>query len=240
MGAGGLVLLVLGVLVGGVMVWKPRALWWAFESWKFRNPEANEPSDAAYMMTRLSGVGLVVLSVVLGVALMRDGRTEQEEQRAAEEQAAADAAFVPPSPEVRALLPVVGAFAESGGNVAEVFFQVPENAFSERIRSSQSSSSTRLFTVPCYYKPVVTDAPDGRTLVNVELIWQPQKRADAAKSDACRLGGDRKTEKQFVRSPAGSPPPIVLTDAAIVTASGTEVTPAAPGNPVPALPQPAV
>ncbi|WP_336470697.1 DUF6199 family natural product biosynthesis protein [Mycolicibacterium peregrinum] len=52
----GIFLIVVGVLVGGVMAAAPRGIWWATQSWKFRNPEANEPSDTAYGMTRVGGV----------------------------------------------------------------------------------------------------------------------------------------------------------------------------------------
>jgi hypothetical protein len=45
----------------------PRSQWRAMQSWAFRNPEANEPSDAAYALTRLGGV---VVLVLLGVGVV--------------------------------------------------------------------------------------------------------------------------------------------------------------------------
>jgi hypothetical protein len=41
-----------------------RALWQRFEAWRYRSPEANEPSDAAYAGRR---VGLAVLAVLVGM-----------------------------------------------------------------------------------------------------------------------------------------------------------------------------
>ncbi|MEV0670691.1 DUF6199 family natural product biosynthesis protein [Mycobacterium sp. NPDC050441] len=51
----GIFLIIVGVLVGGVMAAAPRRIWWATQSWKFRHPEANEPSDTAYGMTQAGG-----------------------------------------------------------------------------------------------------------------------------------------------------------------------------------------
>ena len=48
----------------------PRGQWNALQSWAFRNADANEPSDAAYALTRLGGVvvlGMIVVGVV-GIA----------------------------------------------------------------------------------------------------------------------------------------------------------------------------
>ncbi|GEE01838.1 hypothetical protein nbrc107696_22840 [Gordonia spumicola] len=60
-------LIVLGVIAVGLFLWQvidPRGAWRATESWKFRNPDANEPSDTAFAMARVGGVvGIVGLAV---------------------------------------------------------------------------------------------------------------------------------------------------------------------------------
>ncbi len=32
----------------------PRRLWWLLSAWRYQNPEANEPSDAAYCWNRIT------------------------------------------------------------------------------------------------------------------------------------------------------------------------------------------
>ena len=41
----------------------PRGMWEKLSSWQFRDPEANEPSDAAFDMQRL--ISLISLSVLV-------------------------------------------------------------------------------------------------------------------------------------------------------------------------------
>jgi len=60
----GIVVLLIGVPLSFLMWFKPRELWRATESWKFRDPEANEPSDFAY---RLVAIGTTALTVLLAV-----------------------------------------------------------------------------------------------------------------------------------------------------------------------------
>jgi hypothetical protein len=64
----------LGLLVIGfgiMHIVAPEKVWRFTEAWKYRNPEANEPSDISYAMQRVSGavmvgIGLWVLSWSLG------------------------------------------------------------------------------------------------------------------------------------------------------------------------------
>jgi hypothetical protein len=60
----GLILLlvpVVALLVWGVI--SPRSQWRVLQAWSYRNPEANEPSDAVYTLTRIIGVVLIVVLV---------------------------------------------------------------------------------------------------------------------------------------------------------------------------------
>jgi hypothetical protein len=51
---------------GVIMLWgaiSPRGQWNTLSAWAYRNAEANEPSDASYMVTRIVNVvGLLVLA----------------------------------------------------------------------------------------------------------------------------------------------------------------------------------
>ncbi|MEZ5210656.1 DUF6199 family natural product biosynthesis protein [Gordonia sp. (in: high G+C Gram-positive bacteria)] len=52
----------------------PKGAWRATESWKFKNPDANEPSEAAYAMSRIGGVFALVMLVIGGVMLYNVSR----------------------------------------------------------------------------------------------------------------------------------------------------------------------
>ncbi|HZC27197.1 MAG TPA: hypothetical protein VE287_09230 [Actinopolymorphaceae bacterium] len=61
-------LLFAGLSLTGVMAaWElvnPRSMWLTLEAWKYKRPEANEPSDAEFVLRRILGfVGLVVVVV---------------------------------------------------------------------------------------------------------------------------------------------------------------------------------
>lgn len=234
MGAG-ILLIVVGVLVGGVTAAAPKAIWWATQSWKFRNPEANEPSDAAYGMTRVGGVLLIVLALVIGATIISDHREAEQRREAKEQQQAAERAFVAPPPEKRGLLPVIGYIAKQfpKGLSITVYYVAPGDSVREAVRDSASHRPIKS-SYPCYTSAGRRPAKDAPPLVNPELIWAPKGLGDLAKSDRCRLGIGRKVHEtsRFVDSSVQLP---VVTDSAIVDRNGTEILPAAPGNVVPKL-----
>ncbi|WP_399048991.1 DUF6199 family natural product biosynthesis protein, partial [Streptomyces evansiae] len=51
--------LVIGIPLGLFMLLRPRKIWWATESWKYKDPEANEPSEAGYGMQALGGLFVI-------------------------------------------------------------------------------------------------------------------------------------------------------------------------------------
>lgn len=70
-------MVVLGVLVLGGTFISPKSIWQATEAWKYKNPEANEPSETALELNRLGfavggmtmiGVGFAVNGVQYGNA----------------------------------------------------------------------------------------------------------------------------------------------------------------------------
>jgi len=54
-----------------LFVWgavSPRSQWWAMQAWALKNPDANEPSETAYALTRLTYVvALIALAVTIFV-----------------------------------------------------------------------------------------------------------------------------------------------------------------------------
>lgn len=73
------------VIPGLFLLWtviSPRSVWQTMASWSYRNPEANEPSDAGYAMQRVGAViGLIVIIVVLAVLPGMADDVEESRQR---------------------------------------------------------------------------------------------------------------------------------------------------------------
>jgi hypothetical protein len=61
------VIIVVVILLFLWSVISPRSQWMMFQSWTFRNAEANEPSDAAYTLTRI--VGVIAIGVIIVAAV---------------------------------------------------------------------------------------------------------------------------------------------------------------------------
>lgn len=64
------------VLVYGLFVilalWaviSPKSMYWVLTAWQHRNPEANEPSDAGYLVSRIGAAVALVVLVVAGAQL---------------------------------------------------------------------------------------------------------------------------------------------------------------------------
>lgn len=68
------------------MLWtlaSPRSQWWVLNAWAYRDPEANEPSDAGYGVMRVGGgLGLVLLIWLMGT--MVSNERQRDEQATAE------------------------------------------------------------------------------------------------------------------------------------------------------------
>ncbi len=63
----------------------PKGAWRATESWKYKNPEANEPSETSYALSRIGGVvSLVAIMVMITMMYGLSRDTEEARQRAAE------------------------------------------------------------------------------------------------------------------------------------------------------------
>ena len=66
------IFIVLLLIPAGLFVWMiidPRGAWKATSAWQYKNPEMNEPSDAAFMIGRISSVLGLILVVVMMVVI---------------------------------------------------------------------------------------------------------------------------------------------------------------------------
>ncbi|MDT0265676.1 hypothetical protein RM844_05155 [Streptomyces sp. DSM 44915] len=61
---------IMGVVSAGFLlaaVIGPRRLWWWLKAWSYRNPEQNEPSEAAFAVQRAAYVGFAIVSFMIAV-----------------------------------------------------------------------------------------------------------------------------------------------------------------------------
>lgn len=69
------ILIIIPIILAPLVIWgivNPQHQWRVTQAWRYRRPEMNEPSDAAYALMRVGNVILLVLMlvmVVLGVAI---------------------------------------------------------------------------------------------------------------------------------------------------------------------------
>ncbi|OBB33336.1 hypothetical protein A5792_09265 [Mycolicibacterium peregrinum] len=226
----GIFLIVVGVLVGGVMAAAPKRIWWATQSWKFRNPEANEPSDAAYGLTRAGGVFVILLALFVGWSVIHSDFQRKNRSEAQAQQQAAEAAFVVPQPETRGLLPVIGYIARyvPVGVSVDLYYTAPSRSVPGYIRTMSER-----FTYPCASVPTKTPGDDGRLDVTIGLSWAPERLGDMDQNDSCRIGNGAKLEKVSL-GPFPAAAPMITTSGPILTEDGKGVA-AAVGNVVPEL-----
>lgn len=232
-----ILVIVVGVLVGGAMVTSPQRIWWLTESWKFKNPEANEPSDTAYGMTRAGGVFVILLALFVGWSVIHSEFERKNRREAEQQRKAAEAAFVVPRPENRGQLPVIGYSTDKfpKGIEITVYYLAPRESVRVAVRDSASHGPFKS-SFPCYTSAAWGPATDAPRLVNPELFWAPEELGAVAKSERCHPGVGSKVHEtsRFVDGPV---PPPVVTDSAIVDRYGNEILPAAAGNVVPKLPE---
>ncbi|UQE76057.1 hypothetical protein MYK68_05545 [Gordonia sp. PP30] len=79
----GFVILIFLILVPLLLwaIFDPKGAWRASEAWKYKNPEANEPIDAAYALSRLGGVLTLVRLILGGIMLYTASRHSGEPER---------------------------------------------------------------------------------------------------------------------------------------------------------------
>ncbi|WP_458319803.1 DUF6199 family natural product biosynthesis protein [Mycolicibacterium brisbanense] len=123
--------LLIGIPLGLVMLCRPKQMWRATQSWKFKNPEANEPSEAGYAVSALGG--LVVIIVAIGMASLAwstasEKKAADEKQRQQQEWDAEVAAYVPPTAYVSPGLTVITDSPIADARGAELKAAAPGNA----------------------------------------------------------------------------------------------------------------
>lgn len=237
-----ILVLVIGIPAGLFVLLRPRKLWWATQSWKYKNPDANEPSDTSYAMTSVSGLFIIGLSIFLAVMAWsseRDRKEHEAQQKQREEWDAAVKAYTPPAPEDRGALPVIGYVLHPAGSVqtasvqtAEVYFLQPPGAAKSGYRHWAQRGLRQ-----CVTSARVQPAPDhGPAQLHVQLRWAPDvPQKDNTASDSCTTRDIASTHEIVFDSVTIDGDAGYVTDSPIVDRDGNVLVPAGPANVVPKL-----
>ncbi|MCP9272330.1 DUF6199 family natural product biosynthesis protein [Mycolicibacterium arenosum] len=186
----GIVTLLIGIPIGLLMLFRPREVWKFTEGWKFRNPEANEPSGVAYA---LSGVGVIAVTLILaGLAFTKPddnasvaSTTTRSKPPTTRSQPTTPsysnvprppAPFTAPKPQSRGALPVIGYMTNDG--VTTVYYYAP-------VLASATAPPDR--ARPCDVAPRIEGVDTEHVVVNVDLMWAPTLQEDVPQGWNCRV-----------------------------------------------------
>lgn len=184
----GIAFLLIGVPIGIMMLRKPREMWHATEGWKFRNPEANEPSGAVLM---LSGLGVLGGSLVFGLLAVAAGLTGDDEKQSKPARSAPTYSypsraslppqpFTPGPPQNRGALTVFG-YTVDGSGTATVYYYAPP-----ALPEAGPEPSA------CYVTPKVEGLGTEHVTVAVDLMWAAKQQSDLAKGYDCQVRANQK------------------------------------------------
>ena len=232
------VILLIVIPVGVYMILRPRKIWWATQAWKFRDPEANEPSDASYAFSRLGGVMMIVGGAVVALLVATGPLGQGPESTPREPRATANFPMItttttppPPAaarPEDRGAIPIVGYQVHDG--VLEVRYRGPRDVPARAAAMGTDSGWG------CKVVGVLDGEGAGRVTVGLRLTWfDPQGYYGAEKAEQCRVTDTWAQAISVVRVAEISSGVSVLTDGPIIGRDGDAVTAGVPGRAVPEL-----
>lgn len=232
----GIMVLLIGVPVGAWLFRNPDKLWWATESWKYKNPEANEPSEAAYGMSSLTGILVIVVSVIVALLAFTNGSSNGDDTPA--RPATTTTKRTPPPragltsrPQSRGALPIVGyrLAREGGATFLDMSYLVP--AGSAPVAGGFNFFSEQGCEVMRQVRGINTD----RITADLQLGWTPGLKATLAGEATCRVTDAWSPDVASVRIGEIRPDATIVTNSAVVRPDGAVLVPAASGNPVPLL-----
>jgi len=77
-------ILIISLIIGGIVaLWlliSPQSVYWKTEAWQYKDPDANEPSDTAYSLSRISG-GIMLVVIVVIVIWFASSSTQQKSEQ---------------------------------------------------------------------------------------------------------------------------------------------------------------
>jgi hypothetical protein len=232
----GILVLLIGIPIGVWLFRNPDKLWWATESWKYKNPEANEPSETAYGMSSLSGVLVIVASIVVALLAFTNGSSNDDD--APPQSATTTTTRNPPArtgsssrPQYRGALPIVGyrLTQEGGATFLDISHLVPAG-------SAPVPGGFNFFSEQgCEVMRQVRGINTERITADLQLGWTPGLKATLAGEAACRVTDVWSPDVATIRVGTIRPDASIVTNSAVVRPDGTVLAPAAAGNVVPHL-----
>jgi uncharacterized protein DUF6199 len=203
----GIVVLLIGVPLSFLMWFKPRELWRATESWKFRNPEANEPSDFAYRLGAIGTTAATVLVAALAFTWPDSHDTTSSTSTSstyspppATFSIPPPTAFMPPPVMTRGSLPMIGYLTSpqpDGGLIATVYFWAPEVA-------SKVPADNPPPPAPCELGPNVQGAGTDHVTVDVDLVWSPTSTSALPMNYDCNATRGHQVRRSYVVGPVSA------------------------------------
>jgi hypothetical protein len=204
----GIVVLLIGIPLNFLMWFKPRELWRATESWKFRNPEAIEPSDFAYRLSAIGTTALTALLVLLAFtqpdsvdsASTTSTRSTYPSRPSTTLKLPPPTAFMPPQVMTRGSLPMIGYLTTAqpdGTLIATVYLWAPEVA-------SKVPAGTPPPPPPCELGPNVQGAGTDHVTVDVDLIWSPTSTSGASMNYDCNATRGHQVRRSYVIGPVSA------------------------------------
>jgi hypothetical protein len=204
----GIVVLLIGIPLGLLMLFKPREVWRATEGWKFRNPEANEPSGIAYA---LGGVGTIAATLILAMlaftkpdsvdsASTTSKRPTYPSHSSTTIPLPAPTAFMPPPGMTRGSLPMIGYLtspAPDGSLIATVYFWAPEV-------TSKVPAGNPPPPAPCELGPKVQGAGTDHVTVDVDLVWLPTTTSALPMNYDCNATRGHQVRRSYVIGPVSA------------------------------------
>src|SRR4051812_1513946 len=204
----GIVVLLICVPLSFLMWYKPRELWRATESWKFRNPDANEPSDFAY---RVSAIGTTAATVLVAVltftwpdsvdsASTTSKRPTYPSHSSTTIPLPAPTAFMPPPGMTRGSLPMIGYLTTpqpDGSLIATVYFWAPEV-------TSKVPAGNPPPPAPCELGPKVQGAGTDHVTVDFDLVWLPTTTSALPMNYDCNATRGHQVRRSYVVGPVST------------------------------------
>lgn len=209
--------LLIGIPLGSLMLLKPEVMWWTFESRKFKNPEANEPSEISNGFRAMGGAFLIVASLAVALMVWPFDRDTPPQDRGA--------------------IPIVGYQVHGntdprfeGKTYLDVSYLVPDGA--NVVAGGMNSQPHG----GCEIMPTVNGLGTGRVTVDLHMyLSEPSGYYQPADDQKCHQNGNWSPYVSTMRVTEIRPDAIILTNGSIVDQHGTVLVPAAVDNRVPHL-----
>lgn len=174
MGGAQLMLILLAIVMALLGLWQmvnPRGNWRATEGWKYRDPDANEPSEVSYGLRSLGGLFTIVMAAVLAGLGMQAGSLGVSKSGSSADDTYSgpcppymvgcysdDSSPAPrPTASGKTVDPFSSAVASpvAGGEPVTLFTPVVEG----EVQRDQSDSSKQIGVKPVYYPWTASDQP---------------------------------------------------------------------------------